>query len=70
MTHVFKVGGMSCQHCVDAVTKAVSGAVPDTEIKVDLSGGTVTVGKDVEAEGETAVRDAIETAGFEFLGPA
>lgn len=70
MTTVFRVGGMSCQHCIDAVTKAVSAAIPGTEVTVDLSAGTVTLDKDIETSRETAVRDAVETVGFEFLGPA
>lgn len=36
------IGGMSCQHCVAAVTRAMR-AVPDAgEVNVDLAGGKAT----------------------------
>jgi copper chaperone CopZ len=70
MTTVFRVGGMSCQHCVDAVTKAVTAAIPGATIKVDLAAGTATIDQDIEAGDDAALRDAIESAGFEYLGRA
>ena len=61
MTTVYTVDGMTCQHCVDAVTTEVS-AVPGVEaVEVDLAAKTVTVtGGD-----DAAVRAAIDEAGYE-----
>ena len=61
MTTVYTVDGMTCQHCVNAVTTEVS-AVPGVEaVEVDLAAKTVTVtGGD-----DAAVRAAIDEAGYE-----
>jgi copper chaperone len=58
---VLMVGGMTCGHCVKAVTKAVE-ALPGVErVEVDLAAGRVTVAGAVEA---ALVRKAIETEGY------
>lgn len=67
MSASYRVTGMTCQGCVKAVTNAIKAATPDTEIRVDLSAGTVTVGDNVEAAKLAA---AIEGAGFGFGGRA
>ena len=36
-----KVEGMSCEHCVRAVTQAIRSEDPAAEVKVDLAAGTV-----------------------------
>ncbi|MHB1304728.1 MAG: cation transporter [Acidiphilium sp.] len=62
-----KVSGMTCGHCVAAVTKAVN-AVPMVEgVKVDLERGEVTVAGHPDA---AAVRDAIVEEGYEVQAPA
>jgi copper chaperone len=38
-----KVEGMTCGHCVGAVTAAVREIVPDAEVNVSLASGDVTV---------------------------
>jgi copper chaperone len=59
-----KVSGMTCGHCVAAVTKAVQ-AVPLVEsIAVDLQRGEVTVGGNPDAR---AVRQAIADEGYDVL---
>lgn len=40
---LFKVQGMSCGHCVRAVTQAVQGRDPAAEVQVDLAAGEVRV---------------------------
>jgi copper chaperone len=62
MTTVYTVNGMTCQHCVNAVTAEVS-SVPGVEaVEVDLGAKTVTVtGGD-----DAAVRAAIDEAGYEI----
>ena len=63
----FQVQGMSCGHCVNAVTKAVT-AVPGTaEVVVDLQKGEaswkdVDPGKPVDVE---AIKRAVRAIGFE-----
>ena len=56
------VAGMTCSHCVAAVTRAVN-AVPMVEsVGVDMERGEVTVMGQPDAE---AVRDAIIEEGYE-----
>ena len=57
-----QVTGMTCEHCVTAVTRAVK-AVPSVEgVTVDLEHGAVTVQGTPD---ETAVREAITEEGYE-----
>ena len=66
-TESFAVVGMSCQHCIDAVTAEV-GRIPGVEqVEVDLATGTVRI-TSVGAVDRAAVRDAVEEAGFELSG--
>ncbi len=56
-----KVTGMTCGHCVAAVTRAVK-AVPAVEdVSVDLEHGLVTVAGSPD---QRAVRDAITEEGY------
>lgn len=56
------VTGMTCDHCVRAVTAAVR-AVPGTEaVAVDLAGGTVTVRGTPDPD---KVRAAIVAEGYD-----
>jgi copper chaperone len=43
MNQSFNVQGMSCGHCVQAVTNAVKAVDPAAEVKVDLATGKVEV---------------------------
>jgi copper chaperone len=43
MKQVFVVEGMSCQHCVKAVTRAVQQLDPQAEVLVDLTAKKVDV---------------------------
>jgi len=52
MKQVFLVEGMSCQHCVKAVTRAVQQLDPQAEVVVDLTA------KKVEVE-SAAAREAV-----------
>ena len=42
MSITLTVDGMSCQHCVQAVTAAVQVQDPAATVRVDLAAGTVT----------------------------
>ena len=58
-----KVDGMTCDHCVRAVTEAISGVAGVSEASVDLDAGSATLtGEDVDLE---AVVAAIVEEGYE-----
>lgn len=61
MEQQFKVDGMSCQHCVRAVTQAIEDLDPAAEVKVDLASGRVDVAAESPRE---AIRQAIQDAGY------
>jgi copper chaperone len=63
----YTVRGMTCGHCVRAVTDELS-ALPDvTEVTVDLGAGRVSIRSDRPVP-EAAVRAAVEEAGYELAG--
>jgi len=41
--HTFRVEGMTCDHCIKAVTEAVQARDASAEVKVKLQGGEVRV---------------------------
>jgi copper chaperone len=59
----FKILGMSCQHCVDAVTDALSRVEGVTDVEVDLDSGTATFSEETPVDMD-AVRKAVEEAGY------
>lgn len=63
----YRVNGMTCQGCANAVSNAIKAAAPAAAVKVDLAAKTVTVEGNVAAE---TVRAAVKDAGFEFAGRA
>ena len=67
-TQVFSVTGMTCGHCVAAVTSEV-GKIPGvTDVSVELgepSAVTVTSEGPVDVE---AVRAAVDEAGYDLMG--
>lgn len=66
-TTVYTVEGMSCGHCVNSVSEEV-GRVPGvTGVEVDLESGRVTVVGEGPVD-DTAVRAAIDEAGYEVTG--
>jgi copper chaperone len=60
-----KIKGMSCQHCVNAVTRALSEIDGVSNVQVNLSAGEATF---EEARPVTAdvVAEKIKKAGFEI----
>jgi copper ion binding protein len=63
---ILKIEGMSCQHCVGAVTSALA-ALPGVEkVKVSLEKGEAKVKHDVELSLET-LHDAVTEAGFRVV---
>ena len=57
----FSVEGMSCGHCVSAVTRAVQQVDAAANVQVDLSRQTVAVTSSANTD---AVKAAIEQAGY------
>lgn len=67
-TATYGVVGMSCQHCVDAVT-AELGRLPGVEqVTVDLAAGDVAVVSAAPLSTDE-VRAAIDEAGFDLADP-
>ncbi len=66
-TSTYTVIGMTCGHCEQAVTRELTKIDGVTGIDVTLASGTVTVTSDDPID-ETAVRDAVEEAGYEMVG--
>ena len=61
-----KVKGMSCQHCVASVTKALSGIKDVADVKVNLEKGEATFTENSPVPEQT-IKDAITKIGFEVV---
>jgi copper chaperone len=66
-TASYTVVGMTCSHCVSAVTEEVSELPGVTAVDVDLATGGLTVTSDDPVD-EAAVRAAVEEAGYSVAG--
>ena len=66
-TASYTVTGMTCGHCVSAVTQEVSDLPGVTDVQVDLASGGLTVTSDSPVD-DGAVRAAVEEAGYEVAG--
>jgi copper ion binding protein len=66
-TSTYTVVGMTCGHCVSSVSEEV-GAISGVEhVEVDLETGSLTVTATAPVD-ETAVRAAVEEAGYALAG--
>jgi copper chaperone CopZ len=63
-TTTFTVTGMTCAHCVEAVTEEVAKLVNVNGIEIDLSSGAVTVQSDGPVD-PVAFAAAVDEAGYE-----
>jgi copper chaperone len=66
-TASYTVVGMTCGHCVNAVTEEVSAVPGITAVDVDLASGGLTVSS-TEPVDDDAVRAAVEEAGYQVAG--
>lgn len=66
-TTTYKVQGMTCSHCVNAVSTEVGGLPGVTAVDVDLETGAVTVTSNEPLDTE-AVRGAVDEAGYQLVG--
>lgn len=65
MTVELTVSGLSCAHCVRAVTEAVQAADPAARVAVDLAGGTLRAETVLDA---AAVARLVVEAGYGVRG--
>ncbi len=65
-TRTYTVDGMTCGHCVNAITGEVTQVGGVSDVAVDLGTKTVTVTGD--ALDDAAIRAAIDEAGYTVRG--
>jgi copper ion binding protein len=65
VTSTYTVTGMTCGHCVSAVTTELSAIEGVSDVQVDLGSGAVTVTSDAPVS-DDAVRAAVDEAGYEL----
>ncbi|MGQ0775125.1 MAG: heavy-metal-associated domain-containing protein [Pseudonocardiales bacterium] len=63
----YTISGMSCQHCVAAVTEEVGAIDGVTDVHVDLATGLLRVTSAIPLD-DSAVRAAVDEAGYEVAG--
>jgi copper chaperone len=66
MASILKVKGMSCQHCVMSVTKALSQLDGIKNVQVDLAKGEVRFDNSKEVS-SNRIEKAIKDAGYEVI---
>ncbi|GAX91640.1 copper chaperone CopZ [Effusibacillus lacus] len=64
-TATLNVKGMSCNHCVNTIEKALKELKGVQTVNVDLKGNKVTVSFDETVVGLEIVKEAIEEAGYD-----
>jgi copper chaperone len=66
ITETFAVKGMTCNHCVQAVTDEVGAIDGVRSVQVDLGSGSVTVETDAPVSAERYAA-AVDAAGYEVV---
>lgn len=66
-TETITVKGMTCQGCVNSVTKALKGVSGVQDTVVDLDGEKATVTFDEGATNVVALKQAVEDAGYDTI---
>jgi copper chaperone len=64
-TVTLKVDGMTCAHCVKAVTTAIQAQDPRARVQVDLGAGTVRADTSLPRD---VVSAAVDSAGYAVKG--
>ncbi|MDQ5974324.1 MAG: hypothetical protein QG661_1533 [Actinomycetota bacterium] len=69
-TEVFRVSGMTCDHCVAAVTAELAALPGVAGVRIDLVPGDVSEVTVDSAQplDSAAVRAAVDEAGYELVG--
>lgn len=65
-TKTYTVSGMTCDHCVRAVTDELSRVEGIEDVAVNLASGEVTVTSDAPLDDAT-VRAAVDEAGYQVV---
>ncbi|WP_229074026.1 heavy-metal-associated domain-containing protein [Actinoplanes sp. DH11] len=65
VTSTYQVSGMTCAHCVQAVTTEISALPGVSDVQVDLASGGVTVTSETPLAADD-VRAAVDEAGYEL----
>ena len=65
-TATYRVTGMTCDNCVQAVRREVSRLAGVTDVTVDLASGQLTIASEGPLE-DQAVKAAVDAAGFEIM---
>lgn len=66
VTSTYTVTGMTCAHCVQAVSSEISEIPGVAGVQIDLASGVVTVTSAGPLD-EESVRTAVDEAGYEFV---
>ena len=64
-TTTISISGMTCGHCVAAVTEELTSLPTVTDVAVDLEAGSATITSDTSLDLD-AVKAAVEEAGYEL----
>ena len=67
-TTAYTVTGMTCSHCVSAVTEEVSKIPGVVNVDVDLASGSLSIASQAPVD-DAAVQEAVEEAGYELVSP-
>ncbi|MER6994891.1 cation transporter [Streptomyces sp. NPDC000410] len=67
VTTVYEVKGMTCGHCEGAIAGEISEIAGVTSVKAVAATGQVTVVSEAPLD-ESAVRAAVDEAGYELVG--
>jgi copper chaperone len=65
-TATYTVSGMTCGHCVSAVSSEIGQLDGVTDIQVDLASGAVTVTSEQPLD-DAAVAAAVDEAGYQVV---
>lgn len=64
---ILKVQGMSCSHCVNAITKAVGSLEGVANVDISLENKTVTVEYDNSKVDVDKIKNEIEDQGYDVV---
>jgi copper ion binding protein len=64
-TRTYQVTGMTCGHCVAAVTREVEALEPVTDVRVELESGDVTVTSERPLT-DDEIAAAVDEAGYQL----
>ena len=66
-TETVKIDGMTCQNCVNHVTKALKSLEPVAEVSVSLETGEAVVSYDASDSILGDIKDAVTGAGYRVV---